>query len=134
MATKRTPKKQRKPKKTKRGSQVTTIAVHDEAERAVAEAAIRGLRATRPLLHAARDGAEVVELDDETCHDEPRQCLARRGNAFLRCASSPPASAGRRVHNSGQRRRVVVQHSWRGLQASDRRDDLFPRRSRRPSS
>lgn len=62
MATKRTPKKKsRKPKKSKRGSQVTTIAVHDEAERAAAEAAIRAVRETRPLLHAARDPKSSME-------------------------------------------------------------------------
>lgn len=53
MTTKPTPKKSKR--KSKGGSQVKPIAVHDEAERAVAEAAIRALRETRLLLHAARD-------------------------------------------------------------------------------
>lgn len=56
MTTRRTPKKKpRKTKQTKGGSQVRAIDVHDEAERAVAEAAVRALREGRVAMKAAHD-------------------------------------------------------------------------------
>lgn len=62
MTKKRSPKKSKKSqRKTGKGSQVPPLAVHDELERAVAEAAIRALRATRPKLHAARDPKASME-------------------------------------------------------------------------
>ena len=62
MTTRRTPKKKpRKSKRTKGGSQVRPVAVHDEAERAVAEAAIRLLHEARARLHAARDPKSSIE-------------------------------------------------------------------------
>ena len=44
-----------KTKSPKRGSQVRPVDVHDEAERAVAEAAIRALREGRVAMKAAHD-------------------------------------------------------------------------------
>lgn len=54
MNAKRISKKKSK-RSSKKGSQVRNVAVHDEAERAVAEAAIRALREGRERIRSARD-------------------------------------------------------------------------------
>lgn len=55
MATRNTPKKKPRKTKSKGGSQVQKVAVHDEAERAAAEAAIRAVREGRMAMRSARD-------------------------------------------------------------------------------
>ncbi len=45
----------KKPRKVKRGSQMARVEVHDDVERAAAEAAIRAVREGREAMKAAHD-------------------------------------------------------------------------------